>query len=71
MSKEDLECLPIEGFINIYKSLEMGSCCVPARYMYFIKTYYNIYNSKKQALVRRQDILSVSLFYCKKIKDIY
>lgn len=60
MSEEDLDSIPIEGFISIYESLETETTRAPVRYLHFIKTYYNIYNSKKQALIQRQETLSVS-----------
>lgn len=60
MWKEDVESIPVEGFVSIYKSLEADRIRAPCRYMHFIKTYYHIFSNKKQALLQRQNILSVS-----------
>nr|XP_026491806.1 cytoplasmic dynein 2 heavy chain 1 [Vanessa tameamea] len=57
MSQDDMKSIPVQGFVDIYKSLDAERVRTPSRYMHFIKTYYKIFNIKKQALLQRRDTL--------------
>lgn len=59
VSKEEVQSLPIDGFVQIYDSLESSWARAPCRYINFIKTYFSIVNNKKEALTKRQNMLSV------------
>ncbi|XP_034825556.2 cytoplasmic dynein 2 heavy chain 1 [Maniola hyperantus] len=59
--KEELDSIPIEGFVSIYKSLDTEWVRAPCRYMHFIRTYYYILSNKKQALLQRQNTLSAGV----------
>ncbi|KAJ8726931.1 hypothetical protein PYW08_015328 [Mythimna loreyi] len=60
-SKEQLDSLPIDGFLNIHKSIDVEWKRAPCRYVNFVKTYYNIMNRKKAALLQRQTMLSAGV----------
>ncbi|XP_047023303.1 cytoplasmic dynein 2 heavy chain 1 [Helicoverpa zea] len=60
-TKEQLEALPIDGFVNIHKSIDVEWKRAPCRYVNFVKTYYNISNRKKTALVQRHSMLSAGV----------
>ncbi|XP_050362992.1 cytoplasmic dynein 2 heavy chain 1 [Nymphalis io] len=57
MSQDDMKSIPVQGFVDIYKSLDADRVRTPSRYMHFIKTYNKIFNTKKQALQQRRDTL--------------
>lgn len=59
MSKEQMDAIPTDGFVKIYDSLDTESFKAPCRYVNFIKSYYNIMNTKKATLSQRQSMLSV------------
>ncbi|KAL0883823.1 hypothetical protein ABMA27_015910 [Loxostege sticticalis] len=61
VSKEELQAIPTEGFVQIYESLETSWSRSPCRYINFIKTYFNLVNKKKQALAQRQTMLSAGV----------
>ncbi|XP_052738057.1 cytoplasmic dynein 2 heavy chain 1 isoform X2 [Bicyclus anynana] len=61
MTKEDVDSIPVEGFVNIYGSLDAEWVRSPSRYMHFIRTYYHIFSNKKQALLQRQATLSAGV----------
>ncbi|CAG4940523.1 unnamed protein product [Colias eurytheme] len=56
-SKEDLNTIPVEEFVGIYKSLESEWMRSPYRYINFIKSFYHIVNRKKSSLMQRQSML--------------
>ncbi|XP_038213294.1 cytoplasmic dynein 2 heavy chain 1 [Zerene cesonia] len=56
-SKEDLNTIPVEGFVGIYKSLESEWMRSPYRFINFIKSFYNIVIRKKSSLIQRQSML--------------
>ncbi|XP_022829187.1 cytoplasmic dynein 2 heavy chain 1 [Spodoptera litura] len=60
-SKEQLDSLPVDGFVNIHKSIDVDWKKAPCRYVNFIRTYYNIINRKKTALLQRQTMLSAGV----------
>uniref|UniRef100_A0A2A4JRE1 Dynein heavy chain, cytoplasmic n=1 Tax=Heliothis virescens TaxID=7102 RepID=A0A2A4JRE1_HELVI len=60
-TKEQLDALPIDGFVNIHKSIDVEWKRAPCRYVNFVKTYYNISNRKKAALVQRHTMLSAGV----------
>lgn len=62
-SKEQLDALPIDAFVSIHKSIDIEWKRAPCRYVNFVKTYYNINNRKKAALIQRQTMLSVRCHY--------
>lgn len=61
-AKEQHESIPIEGFVNIYSSLDMESMRAPCRYIGFIKTYFHIVSQKKETLVQRKNMLTVRMY---------
>ncbi|XP_075972807.1 dynein cytoplasmic heavy chain beethoven [Anticarsia gemmatalis] len=60
-SKEQLESLPVNGFVNIHKSIDVEWKRAPCRYVNFVKTYYNINSKKKAALLQRQTMLTAGV----------
>ncbi|XP_053600523.1 cytoplasmic dynein 2 heavy chain 1 [Plodia interpunctella] len=60
-SKEQSDPVPVDGFVNIYKSIENEEMRAPYKYVRFVKTYYHILNKKKHALLQRQTILSAGV----------
>ncbi|XP_068628065.1 cytoplasmic dynein 2 heavy chain 1 [Battus philenor] len=58
VTKEDLDTVPVEGFVNIYKSIDVEWLRAPCRYVNFIKSYYFILSKKKSELQQRKNILS-------------
>ncbi|KAJ8724956.1 hypothetical protein PYW07_015914 [Mythimna separata] len=60
-SREQLDSLPIDGFVNIHKSVDVEWKRAPCRFVNFVKTYYNIMNRKKAALLQRQTMLSAGV----------
>lgn len=61
--EEQLDALPIDGFVNIHKSIDVEWKRAPCRYVNFVKTYFNIISRKKAALIQRQTMLSVRIQY--------
>ncbi|CAB3224979.1 unnamed protein product [Arctia plantaginis] len=61
VSKEQLDSLPVNGFVNIHKSIGVEWKRAPCRYVCFVKTYYNIISRKKTALLQRQVMLSAGV----------
>nr|XP_037870708.1 cytoplasmic dynein 2 heavy chain 1 isoform X3 [Bombyx mori] len=61
ITKDQLEKIPIDGFVKIHKSLETDCMRAPCRYVNFVKTYFYIMSRKKTALVQRQNTLSAGL----------
>lgn len=61
MSQGQLDALPTEDFVKIHNSLQAETLKAPCRYVNFIKSYYNILNRKKTALLQKQTMLSVSI----------
>lgn len=59
ITKDQLEKIPIDGFVKIHKSLETDCMRAPCRYVNFVKTYFYIMSRKKTALVQTQNTLSV------------
>ncbi|KAI8440127.1 hypothetical protein MSG28_001532 [Choristoneura fumiferana] len=60
-SKEQHESIPIEGFVNIYSSLDIESMRAPCRYIGFIKTYFYIVSRKKETLAQRKNMLTAGV----------
>lgn len=60
-SSNEHESIPVEGFVKIYNSLESECMRAPCRYVGFVKAYYHIVKRKKESLVQRRDMLSVTL----------
>ncbi|CAD0198891.1 unnamed protein product [Chrysodeixis includens] len=58
MTKEQVDALPVDGFVNIHKSIDEEWKQAPCRYVNFVKSYHNIFSRKKAALVQRQNMLS-------------
>ncbi|CAH2091875.1 unnamed protein product [Euphydryas editha] len=61
MSEEDLKCIPVQGFVDIYKSLDNDRVRTPSRYIHFIKTFYKIFSTKKQTLLQRSNTLTAGV----------
>ncbi|CAG5009427.1 unnamed protein product [Parnassius apollo] len=61
VSKEDIDTVPVEGFVNIYKSIDAEWLRAPCRYVNFVKSYYFILSKKKTELVQRKNILSAGV----------
>lgn len=63
MSEEDFKRIPVQGFVDIYKSLDNDRVRTPSRYTHFIKTFYKIFSTKKQTLLQRSNTLTVSSIF--------
>ncbi|CAK1578266.1 unnamed protein product [Parnassius mnemosyne] len=61
VSKEDIDTVPVEGFVNIYKTIDAEWLRAPCRYVNFVKSYYFILSKKKTELVQRKNILSAGV----------
>ncbi|CAH2063387.1 unnamed protein product, partial [Iphiclides podalirius] len=61
VSKEDLDTVPVEGFVGIYKSVGEEWLRAPCRYVRFVTSYYHILSRKKTELVQRKNMLSSGL----------
>ncbi|CAG9563609.1 unnamed protein product [Danaus chrysippus] len=60
-SQEELNTVPVEGFVAIYTTVEEGWLRAPARYIHFIKAYYHILSHKRTALMQRKNMLAVGV----------
>ncbi|XP_013145919.1 PREDICTED: cytoplasmic dynein 2 heavy chain 1-like, partial [Papilio polytes] len=58
VTKEDIDSVPIDGFVSIYNSIEAEWLRAPLRYVNFVKSYYFILSKKKTELIQRKTILS-------------
>ncbi|KAM3968298.1 LOW QUALITY PROTEIN: dynein cytoplasmic heavy chain beethoven [Aphomia sociella] len=60
-NKDESEPIPVDGFVNIYGSMDSELMRAPCRYVNFVKTYYRIVSRKRDALQQRQAILSAGV----------
>ncbi|XP_052751641.1 cytoplasmic dynein 2 heavy chain 1 isoform X2 [Galleria mellonella] len=60
-NKDEAEPVPVDGFVNIYGSIDSELMRAPCRYVNFVKTYYRIVSRKRDALLQRQGILSAGV----------
>lgn len=60
-SKEEISTIPVDGFVNIFKTVQSEHLRAPCRYINFIKSYFYIVTKKKDYLLQRKNILSVSM----------
>ncbi|XP_013174903.1 PREDICTED: cytoplasmic dynein 2 heavy chain 1-like [Papilio xuthus] len=58
VTKEDVDTIPIDSFVNIYNSIEAEWLRTPSRYVNFVKSYYFILSKKKTQLIQRKTMLT-------------
>lgn len=59
--EKELEIIPANEFVKIYKDLNKKWMLAPCRYVNFVKTFYHILTKKKSMLVQRQTMLTVCI----------
>ncbi|XP_041973347.1 cytoplasmic dynein 2 heavy chain 1 isoform X2 [Aricia agestis] len=61
ITKDDIDSIPVEGFVNVFSSLQSPSMQAPCRYVNLIRSYFHILTQKKEALIQRKNVLSAGV----------